>query len=336
MGLNPFKESDINDLQNQIKDAFSDKWGQVRLKIKAKWDYIKKRGNERLTVMVIPHSEKKIVNLHVTLFSLTGILLSAAVIVTLTSIFIINHTSTIKEVSRLKMYGSDSKVQIAKYKEEINKSYDIFQRLKPELSYLYSLTPGNRADTLWAKGGVSEYIPAEDQPSSPPIEILNIEEMVSDLEIAQDILKDIKKFVRERRKIIENTPSMWPVDGFVIARYGVRTSPYTTQKEFYHGVDIASFPGAPIKATAPGVVESVRWDNQLGLTISIKHRYGFVTVYSHCQRATVEEGQKVVKGEVIGYVGKTGNATRHLCFYQIKIGTEFVDPLPYLNRVVNQ
>jgi len=51
---------------------------------------------------------------------------------------------------------------------------------------------------------------------------------------------------------------------------------------------------------------------------------------------TVEEGQKVAKGEIIGYVGKTGNATRHICFYQIKIGTEFVDPLPYLNKVVNQ
>jgi len=335
MGLNPFKESNLYDLQKQIQDIVFEKWEQISSKIKAKWEHIKKRGNERLTIMVIPHSEKKIVNLHITLFTLTGIITSIILILALTSVFIINHTSTIKEVSRLKMYGSNSRIQIAKYKEEINKLYDIFQHLKPELSYLYSLTPGNRADSLWAKGGVSGNVDTE-EPGSPPIEILNIEEMVQDLETTKDVLKDIKKFMRERRKVIENTPSMWPVDGFVIARYGIRSSPFTFQKEFHEGVDIAAFPGAPIKVTAPGVVESIVWDNQLGLTVSIKHKYGFVTAYSHCQRVTVEEGQKVAKGEVIGYVGKTGNATRHICFYQIKIGTEFVDPLPYLNKVVNQ
>ena len=155
MGLNPFKESNLYDLQKQIQDIVFEKWEQISSKIKAKWEHIKKRGNERLTIMVIPHSEKKIVNLHITLFTLTGIIASMVLILALTSIFIINHTSTIKEVSRLKMYGSNSRIQIAKYKEEINKLYDIFQHLKPELSYLYSLTPGNRADSLWAKGGVS-------------------------------------------------------------------------------------------------------------------------------------------------------------------------------------
>jgi murein DD-endopeptidase MepM/ murein hydrolase activator NlpD len=58
-----------------------------------------------------------------------------------------------------------------------------------------------------------------------------------------------------------------------------------------------------------------------------------MTHYSHCQRVTVEVGDKVSKGEVIGYVGKTGKSSRHQCFYQVKIGTEFVDPVPYLNRI---
>jgi hypothetical protein len=54
---------------------------------------------------------------------------------------IINHSSTVKEVSILKRDGADSKVQIKIYKEEINKLHDIFQKFKPELTYLYSLTP---------------------------------------------------------------------------------------------------------------------------------------------------------------------------------------------------
>ena len=48
---------------------------------------------------------------------------------------------------------------------------------------------------------------------------------------------------------------------------------------------------------------------------------------------TVKKNQKVSKNEIIGYVGRTGRTTRYICYYQIKIGTEYVDPLPYLNRI---
>jgi murein DD-endopeptidase MepM/ murein hydrolase activator NlpD len=48
----------------------------------------------------------------------------------------------------------------------------------------------------------------------------------------------------------------------------------------------------------------------------------------------VEPEQKVSKGEVIGYVGRTGKTTKYICYYQVKIGTEFVDPIPYLNRII--
>ena len=120
----------------------------------------------------------------------------------------------------------------------------------------------------------------------------------------------------------------------MISRYGQRNSPYTFAKEFHNGIDIEAFPGAEIKATAPGTVDDIRWDPSLGLNVTIKHKYGFVTSYSHCQRVSVEIGQKISKGEVIGYVGRSGKTNRYICYYQIRIGTEFVDPMPYLNRII--
>ena len=147
-------------------------------------------------------------------------------------------------------------------------------------------------------------------------------------------MADIKNFLRHRKKIIENTPSIWPTKGHIVSRYGRRSSPYTFKPEFHEGVDIETFPGMEIVATAPGVVENVSWNSTLGLTISIRHKYGFITSYSHCQRVSVEAGQQVSKGEVIGYVGKTGKTTKYVCYYQIKIGTQFVDPVPYLNRII--
>ncbi len=335
MSLNPFKESNLKDLQEDLLKFLGDHFGDLRKRVIEWWESFKKKGRERVTIMFIPHSEKKIVNFHVTKFSIAFMLITLVTTVTITSIAIVNHTSTIKEVSKLKMYRSNSRVQIQKYKEEINRLYDIFQKFKPEITYLYSLTPENNVDALWAKGGPASQLTeaAMDDPNSPPMEILNIEEVERELKTSKEALRKIKVFLETRKRILGNTPSSWPVDGYIVSRFGQRTSPLTFQTEFHHGIDIAAFPGAEIRATAPGKVNDIRWDPVLGLTVSVNHKYGFMTHYSHCQRATVDVGDNVSKGEVIGFVGKTGKATRHMCFYQVRIGTEFVDPVPYLNKI---
>ena len=333
MALNPFKDSNLNDLQKNIKSSLSDHFGRYINSAKDTWRRFVQKGKERLTVMFIPHTEKRIINFHISIFAITALVSFIIITISVTSILIINHSSTIKEVSKLKKYGKNSKIQIQKYKEEISKLYAIFQKLKPELTHLYSLTPESNIDSLWAKGGVPNPNPKVNNEISPPMEVLNIEEINTELKTTKKILNKIKTFLEYRKKIIENTPSIWPVDGHIISRFGLRDSPNNFVREFHQGIDIDTFPGSEIKATAPGNVTSITWNPVLGLTISIKHKYGFVTSYSHCQRVSVKEGQKVTKGEVIGFVGRTGKTTRYICFYQIKIGTEFVDPMPYLNRI---
>lgn len=335
MGINPFKDSDLNDLQQNIKKFLAEHFGEIVARIKSLLKYLVTKGKERITVMFIPHSEKKIINFHITIFAISLVATLITATVTITSILIINHSSTIKEVSKLKKYGTNSSRQIKKYKEEINKLYNLFQKFKPEITHLYSLTPQSDIDSLWAKGGEpnSEQKIEPNYEVSPPIEILNIQEIETELKITKKLIAKIKEFLKYRKKIIGNTPSIWPTDGYIISRYGHRSSPYTFKTEFHKGIDIEAFPGAEIRATAPGRINDIRWDPVLGLTISIKHKYGFVTSYSHCQRVSVEVGQKISKGEVIGYIGRTGKTTRYICFYQIKIGIDFVDPMPYLNRI---
>ncbi|HSA15874.1 MAG TPA: peptidoglycan DD-metalloendopeptidase family protein [Spirochaetota bacterium] len=340
MALNPFKDSNLNDLQQNIRSFLSDHFDGLRERARTNWEQFVAKGNEKITLMVIPHSEKKIVNFHISIFAISFIVGVLTLVIIMTSVLIINHSSTIKEVSKLKNYGTNSKIQIKKYKEEINKLYSVFQKMKPELTHLYSLTPGSDIDSLWAKGGIENPNPGAEaetengDPGSPPLEVLNIQEINTELETTKKILVKIKNFLEYRKKIIENTPSIWPVDGYVISRYGQRNSPYTFSREFHGGIDIEAFPGAEIKATAPGTIDDIRWDPSLGLNVTIKHKYGFVTSYSHCQRVSVEIGQKISKGEVIGYVGRSGKTNRYICYYQIRIGTEFVDPMPYLNRII--
>ncbi len=333
MGLNPFKDSDLNDLQVNIRKFFEGNFSDIRARLREWWYRLLKKGREKLTVMFIPHSEKKIINFHISIFSIVMIISTIVITVTITSIVIINHTSTIKEVSRLKFYGTNSKVQIKKYKEEINKLYDIFQKFKPEITYLYSLAPENELDSLWAKGGiVNEDARYENESDvTPPIEVLNIQEIERELKTTKKILGKIKTFLDTRKKVLGNTPSLWPTDGYIISEFDDGST--QSMKKACRGVNIAAFPGTEIRATAPGRVESISWNSVLGLTVTIKHKYGFMTSYSHCQRVSVETNQMISKGEIIGYVGRTGKTSRHMCFYQVKIGTEFVDPLPFLNRL---
>jgi len=336
MAINPFKNTDLNDLQESIWDFISKHFDGLIQSTKKAWKGFVTKGQEKITLMFIPHSEKKIVNFHISKFTISSIVGFIIITIIVTSILIINHSSTIKEVSKLEKYRSNSRVQMVKYKEEINKLYAIFQQFKPEFTLLYKLTPGSNIDALWAKGGTSNQQLKKVSPDyamKPPIEILNIQEIETDLKNTKKILIKIKKFLKYRKKIIENTPSIWPTNGFIVSRYGKRNSPYSFKQEIHNGIDIEAFPGTDIRATAPGKVSNVSWHSKLGLTISIKHKYGFVTRYSHCQRVTVEIGQKIQKNEVIGYVGRTGKTTRYTCFYQIMIGTEFVDPMPYLNRI---
>ncbi len=337
MALNPFKDSNLQDLQDGIEQFINDHSSGVRKKLSDLKARFIAKGKEKVTVMFIPHSEKKIVNFNISIFAISTIMSITIITVVVTSILIVNHSSTVKEVSILEKGEEDSKIQVKLFKEEINKLYAIFQKFKPEITYLYSLTPKSSLSTLWAKGGEQNSVAMTDDDedkNAPSLELLNFQEIKAELNTTKELITKIKKFLKYRQKIIENTPSVWPVDGYIISRFGYRNSPSSFATEFHHGIDIESFPGTEIRATAPGRVIDVRWDNNLGLTISIKHKYGFVTSYSHCQRSSVKKGQKITKGEVIGHVGRTGKTNRYICYYQIKIGTEFVDPMPYLNRIM--
>ena len=67
--------------------------------------------------------------------------------------------------------------------------------------------------------------------------------------------------------------------------------------------------------------------------VRIQHKYGFESVYAHCQRVAVNGSQNVKKGEVVGYVGQTGNATGNHCHYEIRLGNIPINPYPYMSRI---
>jgi len=133
-----------------------------------------------------------------------------------------------------------------------------------------------------------------------------------------------------RERLLASLPSLNPDGGFITAGFGWRVNPWP---EFHEGVDLAANYGTPVHATADGVVRSAGWDGGFGIKIDIDHENGYHTWYAHLSRVAVGPGEHVRKGEVIAFVGATGEATGPHVHYQIMLDGRAIDPVPYLNGV---
>jgi murein DD-endopeptidase MepM/ murein hydrolase activator NlpD len=113
----------------------------------------------------------------------------------------------------------------------------------------------------------------------------------------------------------------------VSSGFGNRTSPITGRSEFHNGIDIPANYGSPIWSVNDGIVIIATYSAGYGNYIVIDHGGGISTFYAHASSLARKVGDKVVKGEVIAYVGSTGGSTgNHLHFGYMKDGV-FKDPL---------
>ena len=117
--------------------------------------------------------------------------------------------------------------------------------------------------------------------------------------------------------------------GRLASRFGYRIHPIFKSRRLHTGVDLASPAGTPIYASGDGVVERAQWVSGYGRFVELKHVNGYETGYGHMSRIAdgMKPGVKVRQGQVIGYVGSTGNSTGNHLHFEIKVNGRFVDPL---------
>lgn len=142
--------------------------------------------------------------------------------------------------------------------------------------------------------------------------------------------EDLEAALRNRRQRLASTPSLRPVIGLITSGYGTRRDPLTNGWARHNGVDIGALPGRPVVAAADGVVTRAGRINALGKAVYVSHGYGTVTRYGHLSKSVVEPGQKVRRGEIVGYVGNTGRTTGHHLHYEVRIHGRAVNPLDYM------
>jgi len=131
-------------------------------------------------------------------------------------------------------------------------------------------------------------------------------------------------------KVMKHVPLGKPCQGYISSYYGFRRDPFTGKRAFHAGIDIVGRYGAPVRATADGVVYRVGYQKGLGRYVKIRHHHGYITVYGHLCKYVVRRGEKVKKGDIIGYLGNTGRSTGPHVHYEIRYWGRPINPLKFI------
>lgn len=144
--------------------------------------------------------------------------------------------------------------------------------------------------------------------------------------------KEIEKMIKNKEKLLASTPAIQPLSNRDLNRlssgFGYRIDPVYKTVKFHPGLDFSAPQGTPIYATADGTVQTAgNLGNGYGNHIVIQHGYSYSTLYGHMSRIKAKRGQRVKRGEVIGYVGSTGKSTGSHLHYEVFKGRKRLDPI---------
>ena len=241
-----------------------------------------------------------------------------------------SETAQLREANRIQQ---EQILQVSKKASALQQDLDSLRRAEDGLRAIVGAPPA-AADETVQEGTVSPTGGEQHEPTTADLsEALEmIEERLSTRRSSIDLLAETmrREFPGAASYASDSaphrTPSIWPAAGYVSSPYGLRFN----GTEFHQGIDIAADMGAPIVATADGVVTAAGWNGGYGNMVDVDHGSGIVTRYGHAFAVAVTVGQQVRRGEVIAYVGSTGRSTGPHVHYEVRVDGQPVNPAGYL------
>ncbi len=158
----------------------------------------------------------------------------------------------------------------------------------------------------------------------------SLDNLENEIALSEQDKYELDEFLENQKMLLASTPSIWPSEGWLSSKFGYRISPFTGEREFHRGIDVATRMEAPVVAPADGIVSEISKDRGYGNMLLIKHGYGLMTKYAHLHKILVKKGQHVKRGETIALVGKTGRSTGPHLHYEVHLNRVAVNPLRYI------
>ena len=144
---------------------------------------------------------------------------------------------------------------------------------------------------------------------------------------------EVFDLTKEKQKMIKSIPSIQPVSNRDLTRiasgFGLRMHPIYKIIKMHKGMDFTAPVGTEIYATGDGIVEKVGWVGGYGRTIMINHGFGYKTRYAHCSKYKCRKGQKVKRGDLIGFVGNTGQSSGPHLHYEVFKNNRQINPVNF-------
>lgn len=158
--------------------------------------------------------------------------------------------------------------------------------------------------------------------------------LTSQLVVQSKSFDEVFTLAKRKEELVASMPAIQPVSNKDLRRigsyFGYRTDPFYKVTKFHEGIDFTAPVGTDIYATGDGTVTSVEFSRSgYGNCIIINHGFGYQTVYAHLSKMNVKKGEKVKRGQVIGFVGNTGKSTSPHLHYEVRKSGRPVDPINY-------
>jgi murein DD-endopeptidase MepM/ murein hydrolase activator NlpD len=162
----------------------------------------------------------------------------------------------------------------------------------------------------------------------------DIDKILRQIKLENASYGDVYNKVKDRKHILDHTPSIIPTDGIITSGLGLRKDPFTGIMTMHEGIDIAANRGTPIYAPANGIIERCGWDKGMGNFIVIDHGYNLKTYYGHLQLIKIRKGQKVNRLDILGTIGSTGRSTGPHLHYEVRKYGRPINPTEYFVRAI--
>lgn len=169
-----------------------------------------------------------------------------------------------------------------------------------------------------------------------------VEDLQEDIKAQEELIKELEEIERKRKEeeakrqaalvTYDGGVFAWPLPGHytISSEYSTRTDPISGETAFHNGIDIPAPTGTQITAAYDGEVAWSYYSSTAGNWIGIDHGNGLYTIYMHCSKSLVSEGDKVTKGQAIGLVGSTGRSTGAHLHFSVRLNGEYVNPHNYV------
>ena len=161
-----------------------------------------------------------------------------------------------------------------------------------------------------------------------------IDQLTKQLYLQSKSFDEIIELAKNKSKMLASIPAIQPVANKDLKRmtsgYGYRIHPIYKTRKMHYGMDYSAKVGTDIYATGDGIVSKVKRSKRgYGNYVKINHGFGYETLYAHMSKYIVKKGQKVKRGEVIGYVGNTGISTAPHLHYEVRKDNKKINPVNF-------